>query len=68
MKAGDVFVSKLNERVGLILEAHIGNKFWNTQSVDIIDNRKVSKSYIFEKAHVNNINRFYNLFNRKREN
>jgi hypothetical protein len=62
MKAGDVFVLKANERIGLRLEAYVGNKTWEIQLVDIINN-KPSRSYIFEKAYVKNINRFYNQLN-----
>lgn len=66
MKAGQYYILKTNERIGIRLESYDGNKTWSTQSVDIINGRP-TRGYVFEKAQVNKINKLYNFFNHSLE-
>jgi hypothetical protein len=66
MKSGEYYTLKTNEKIGIRLEAYTGNKEWTVQSVDIINGRP-TRSFIFEKAQANKINKLYNFFNHSLE-
>lgn len=61
MKAGDIFISKKNNKIGMRLETYIGNKTWIIQGIDIIEDRP-TRNFLFERASVNNIHKNYNIF------
>ena len=66
MKAGEYYTLKTNENIGIRLEAYAGNKVWDVQSVDIINGRP-ARSFIFEQAKSDRINKLYNFFNHSLE-
>ena len=66
MRSGEYYTLKSNEKIGIRLEAYVGNKAWTVQSVDIINGRP-TRSFIFEQAKSNKINKLYNFFNHSLE-
>jgi len=66
MKAGDVFKSRTNERVGIRIESYVGSKQWRIQSIDFIEGRP-TRTYIFEQASAFKIKKFYQPHKEKHE-
>lgn len=66
MKSGDIYKNKQNENIGLRLERYVGDKRWEIQLIDFIEDRP-TRSFVFETTTINKINKHYNFISREKE-